>query len=270
MLLRGFLVSLSVLSSESLRELWTEDDKFCKYIVPKSIFHLQNWTQKKMWKKSYVVAIRARFDRQIMSRTSTLNCNQDDSTTHRTWHTELRTIGSTASHDSPKSGKSLNGSFFSTSMPSPPPVSFLDTSATLYSWATWYSSTVSGRVTRYSLMSILEGRFLHFFFRDFLRASKLNWEWFFVCVQWSFEVDQFCWRWSTVGKVGNLLNWSTCAQIFSRVNWLEIFFFVEVSLQIEIQLYVQTSRVLEPSINQQEHHRRMISHTTLRHNAWER
>jgi hypothetical protein len=37
---------------------------------------------------------------------------------------------------SPNNGKSLNGSFFNTSMPSPPPVSFFDTSATEYSCAT--------------------------------------------------------------------------------------------------------------------------------------
>lgn len=38
----------------------------------------------------------------------------------------------------PSSGKFSKGSFLITSIPSPPPVSFLDASATEYSWATWY------------------------------------------------------------------------------------------------------------------------------------
>lgn len=38
----------------------------------------------------------------------------------------------------PSNGKFSNGSFFNTSIPSPPPVSFFETSATEYSCATWY------------------------------------------------------------------------------------------------------------------------------------
>lgn len=36
----------------------------------------------------------------------------------------------------PSNGKFSNGSFFNTSIPSPPPVSFFETSATEYSCAT--------------------------------------------------------------------------------------------------------------------------------------
>lgn len=38
----------------------------------------------------------------------------------------------------PNKGWFSKGSFLMTSMPSPPPVSFLEASATEYSWATWY------------------------------------------------------------------------------------------------------------------------------------
>lgn len=88
--LRGSLRSLLVPTNESLRELSMPNDKFCTCIVPTSIFLLKN-------SKS---AIKSLLPHHLM-----ISCL-------------------------PSRGKLSKGSFLSTSMPSPPPVSFFDTSAT--------------------------------------------------------------------------------------------------------------------------------------------
>lgn len=102
--LRGFPAIPSVPIDEWKPVLLKLNGRFCRCTVPKSTSHLQRIEEK--------------------------------------GQTRCKLHELAFNYNLPSRGWLSKGSFFITSIPSPPPVSFLDASATEYSWATWYCKEI--------------------------------------------------------------------------------------------------------------------------------